>query len=430
MLTHEENESLCRVGRDTPMGKVMRRYWHPIATSDQLPRPDCDPLRVTLLGEKLVVFRDSEGKVGVLEETCMHRGASLALGRVEGGGIRCLYHGWKFAVDGTILETPNNPDPRFRERLKQPCFPVREEGGLIWTVVGAARKNVPPFRRFSFMDAPEENRIAIRINVKCNYLQLWEGGADSSHVGILHADNAQPGWMSDAPERDDDAGNPANLAVVDNAPTFEIENTDYGFHYAAMRRTKDAQGNMAVANIRVVPLIMPTARIIPAPNAFYHVFETPDDDGSTSTFIVIHGYAKPDKLRALKLLALDDPRFYDPETGDLKVSWANSFGQDRELQRHEHWSGLGGVEREDATVALSMGPLFDRTKEHLVAADGAVVRLRRRLQDCIKLVEAGEEPLGATMEDLTGISVTSDAPLDRPWQAVGHHYEIPPQAAE
>src|SRR6266850_6836093 len=112
MLTHAENETLCRVGRDTPMGKVMRRYWHPIAASDQLPTPDSDPLRVTLLGEKLVVFRDSAGKVGVLEENCMHRGASLALGRVEDGGIRCLYHGWKFGTDGTIQETPNNPDPR------------------------------------------------------------------------------------------------------------------------------------------------------------------------------------------------------------------------------------------------------------------------------------------------------------------------------
>lgn len=359
----------------------------------------------------------------------MHRGASLALGRVEDGGVRCLYHGWKFAVDGTILDTPNNPDPRVKQRLKQPCFPVREEGGLIWTVVGAKKGEEPPFRRYSFMDAPAEHRLALRINVKCNYLQLWEGGADSSHVGILHAESASPGWLNDEPTRDSRASNPANLAVVDNAPTFEIENTDYGFHYAAMRRAPNAQGEPEVVNVRVVPLIMPTGRIIPAPNSFLTVFETPDNDGQTSTFIVQHGYSKPDREEMLELLGMDDPAVYDPETHNLTVDWGMGLGQKRD-QMDEHWSGMKGVEHEDAAMALSMGQIFDRTQEHLVAADGAVVRLRRCLLDSIKAVEAGEEPLGATMEDLTQVSVTSDAPLDRPWQAVGHHYEIPPQAAE
>ena len=194
MLTREENETLCRVGPGTKMGRVMRRYWHPIAVSEQLPGPDSDPLRVTLLGERFVAFRDSSGRVGVLNELCMHRGASLALGRVEDNGVRCLYHGWKFGVDGTIQETPNHSDSRFRERLKAPCYPVREEGGIVWTYIGD-KKKVPPFRRFSFMDADAANRTVIRVNVECNYLQLWEGGADSSHVGVLHSNVARPGWM-------------------------------------------------------------------------------------------------------------------------------------------------------------------------------------------------------------------------------------------
>jgi len=430
MLTHQENETLCRVGKGTPMGKVMRRYWHPVATSEQLPHPDCEPLRVTLLGEKFVLFRDTSGKVGLLDESCMHRGASLAIGRVEEGGIRCLYHGWKFAVDGKILDTPNNPDPRFRERLRQPCHPVREEGGLIWTAIGAGKDTTPIFRHYSFMDARPENRLVIRINVKTNYLQLWEGGADSSHVGILHSDVARPGWMSNQVKRDNRDSNPANLAVPDNAPTFEIEDTEYGFHYAAMRRGPGAGGQTEVKNIRVVPLIMPYGRIIPAPNSFFHVFEVPDDDYSTSTYLVIHSHSRCSKAEQLKLLALDDPRYYDPETCNLTVSWENNFGQDRQQMKRDHWSGLGGVEREDASIALSMGPIFDRTKEHLVAADGAVMRLRRRLLDCVKAVEAGQEPLGATMADLSNISVTSDAPLNQPWQQVGHRYEIPPQAAE
>ena len=136
MVTKAENETLVRVGRGTPMGDLMRRYWHPVATSAQLPGADCAPLKTMLLGERFVVFRDSQGRVGMFDELCMHRGASLALGRVEDGGITCLYHGWKFAVDGTILETPNNADGRLRQRLKAPAYDTIERSGLIWAYIG------------------------------------------------------------------------------------------------------------------------------------------------------------------------------------------------------------------------------------------------------------------------------------------------------
>ena len=427
MLTREENETLCRVGPGTRMGRVMRRYWHPIAVSEQLPGPDSDPLRITLLGERFVAFRDSLGRVGVLNELCMHRGASLALGRVENNGVRCLYHGWKFGVDGTIQETPNHADSRFRERLKAPCYPVREEGGIVWAYIGD-KKKVPPFRRFSFMDAEASNRTVIRVNVDCNYLQLWEGGADSSHVGVLHSNVARPGWMNETFVRGADAHNPANLAVEDNAPTLEIEDTDYGFHYAAVRRGREPDGAHVVKNIRVVPLMMPYARIIPAPSFYFHVFETPDTDARTSTYLVIHGHSPVNREKIISLLGLDDLRYWDRRSFDFKGTWADNFGQDRAAMKDD-WSGLGGVEKEDAIISLSMGPIFDRTQEHLVAADQAVVRLRRRLLDCVKLVENGEEPLGLLHEDLTNVSCTSDAPLGRPWQTVGHHYEIPPAKA-
>jgi len=423
MLTHEENETLCRVGPKTKMGQVMRRYWHPVAASEQLPKPDSDPLRVTLLGERLVAFRDSEGRVGVFNELCMHRGASLALGRVENNGIRCLYHGWKFGVDGTIQETPNHADSRVRERLKAPCFPVREEGGMIWTYIGD-KKKIPAFRRFSFMDAEPANRTVLRVNVDCNYLQLWEGGADSSHVGVLHSNVARPGWMEDSFVRATDLENPANLAVEDNAPTLEVEDTDYGFHYAAMRRGQGADNSPVVKNIRVVPLIMPYARIIPAPSFYFHVFEVPESDVRTSTYIVIHGHSPVNREKIISLLGMDDPHYWDPKSCDFLATWSNHFGQDRAAMARD-WGGLGGVEKEDAVMSLSMGPIFDRTQEHLVAADQAVVRLRRRLLDCVKLVEAGEEPLGVVNSDFTNVSCTSDAPLDQPWQTVGHRYETP-----
>ena len=351
----------------------------------------------------------------MLNELCMHRGASLALGRIENNGIRCLYHGWKFGVDGTIQETPNHSDPRVRERMKAPCYPVREEGGMIWTYIGD-KKKVPPFRRYSFMDAKPINRTVIRVNVDCNYLQLWEGGVDSSHVGVLHSNVARPGWMDKDFVRGKDAENPANLAIDDNAPTLEVEDTDYGFHYAALRRAPGPNGAMEVRNIRVVPAMMPYVRIIPAPSFFFHVFEVPDSDVRTSTYITIHGYAPVDREKIIKLLGLDDHALLESARPAISPrAGRDRFGQNREAMKRD-WGGLGGVEKEDAVMSLSMGPIFDRTQEHLVAADQAVVRLRRRLLDCVKMVEAGEEPLGATKEDLTDISCTSDAPLDQPWQ--------------
>jgi len=231
--------------------------------------------------------------------------------------------------------------------------------------------------------------------------------------------------MDDSFVRGSDSDNPANLAVEDNAPTFEIEDTQYGFHYAAMRRGPGADGQPAVKNIRVVPLIMPYGRIIPAPSFFFHVFEVPDGDYSTSTYIIVHGYAPVNRDKIVTLLGLDDERYWNRKTFDFEATWADHFGQNRAAMASD-WSGLGGVEKEDAIMSLSMGPMFDRTREHLVAADQAVVRLRRRLLDCVRAVEAGEAPLGLTMEDLSDLSVTSDAPLDRPWQTVGHHYELPP----
>ena len=166
------------------------------------------------------------------------------------------------------------------------------------------------------------------------------------------------------------------------------------------------------------------------PGFYFHVFETPDADARTSTYIVIHGHSPVNREKIISLLGLDDPRYWDPKSCDFKGTWADNFGQDRGAMKQD-WSGLGGVEKEDAIMSLSMGPIFDRTQEHLVAADQAVVRLRRRLLDCVKLVENGEEPLGLLREDLGNVSCTSDAPLDQPWQTVGHRYEIPPaQAAE
>ena len=397
MLKREDNELIARVGPGTPMGNMMRRYWHPVCTSAQLATLDAPPLRVRLLGEDYVAFRDSAGKVGFFEELCMHRGASLALGRVEEGGIRCLYHGWKFDVAGTVLETPNHTDPKYRAKMKAPAFPVREEGGVVWAYVGP-KELQPEFSRYAFMEADRDHRVVLRINVSCNYLQLVEGGEDSSHVGVLHTNMARPGWKDNEFEPNPDVVNPAALLSNDLEPALKMEETAFGFQYVALRKI----AKEGVKNARVVPFIVPYGRIIPAPAFLFTVLEVPEDDSHTSTYIIVHGQAPVAEEKIIELLGLDDTRYYDRKTCTFTATWANAFGQSRERMK-ENWTGLHGVEVEDAAIALSQGAFYDRSKEHLVPADQAVVRVRRTLLDSVKRVMDNKPPVGVGV-DLRGVS--------------------------
>ncbi len=426
MLSREDNETLCRVGPGTPMGNVMRRYWHPIATSAQLAEPDCAPLRTKLLGEKFVVFRDTSGRVGVLDEYCLHRGVSLALGRVEQGGIRCLYHGWKFAVDGTVLETPNHPDPRLCQALKANAYPVREVSGLIWTYIGPAQLE-PPFRRFAYDEVPASHRVIHRVNVTANYLQLAEGGVDSSHVGILHTNQVRPSWR--ARRQRTDAGVLDAAIMEDNAPSLEIEDTPFGFHYAAIRSSL-ADGGSGLRNVRITPVILPTLRVIPATFYCFSVYETPMDDISTATFVITHA-DRPISFEDLtRVHGLDDERFWSPQDCWFRASWDDRLGQDR-ASMDQSWTGHRGIQREDAVMAMSSEPIVDRSKEHLVAADQAVVRLRRRMMEAVRLTEAGEPPPGLLLPDLTKVLASDrDIARDERWQDMAAaHFELQ-QAAE
>lgn len=417
MVTASDNELLTRVGPDTLMGKTMRRYWHPICTSEQLPHADCDPVRSKLLGEDFVVFRNSHGAVGVLAEACMHRGVSLAIGRVEGGGIRCLYHGWKFAVDGTIMETPNHDSERYRANMKAPAYPVHEAGGLVWTYIGAPDQQ-PVFPKFPFFDGPDENRVVLRINTEANYLQLFEGGVDSSHVGILHSNRANPTWMQNTfTAVEDEDYNPGALSVADNCPTLEADDTEYGYHYVAKRKAGlGADGNKAVS-IRVTPVVLPTCRIIPAPAFQFFVFEVPQNDHVTSTYLLCHGPKAIERKDILRIMGLDDERFWNATTCDFTAGWHNRLGQDRAAMQ-TNWSGFSGIEQEDAILAIAMGPIVNRTKEHLVPADGAVVRLRRRLLQAARMVEKGEEPIGNRIADLSHVKALVDTVIgvDDDWR--------------
>ncbi|HEY0583624.1 MAG TPA: Rieske 2Fe-2S domain-containing protein, partial [Chloroflexota bacterium] len=186
MLNKEDNELVCRVGAGTPMGDLMREYWIPALQTEDLATPDGDPLRVRLLGEDLVAFRDSSGQVGLVATNCPHRGASLFFGRNEEGGLRCVYHGWKFAVDGSCIDMPNEPaESDFKSKVKAVAYPCREKNGIIWTYMGP-RQTPPPLPELGWSLVPATQRQSLRYARACNWLQALEGDIDSSHVNYLH----------------------------------------------------------------------------------------------------------------------------------------------------------------------------------------------------------------------------------------------------
>jgi phenylpropionate dioxygenase-like ring-hydroxylating dioxygenase large terminal subunit len=414
-MKREDNNLIVAVGPSTPGGRMLRRYWHPIALSSQVPAPDCPPLATKLLGERFVVFRDSAGKVGILAERCMHRGVSLALGRVEEGGIRCIYHGWKYDAQGNLLDTPNDPSRTYVCKAKQPAFPVRESSGLIWTYIGPPAQQ-PPFREFIFDKVPAENRIATRGNVKASYLTMWEGGADSSHVGILHTNFVRPNW---ARRR---RGEATTADLWDGlAPTYAAEDTAYGYRYVAFR---PVPGREDKVQIRISPELMPGIRVLAGEKGDVPfdlaLFETPMDDHETATFSVYYSASCPITKHAdfvKKMVGMTDDVF-DPLTHNLNMSWPDDIRQDREAMGRDNWSGYHSIKPEDLAMSLSLGEDWDRTTENLVQADIAVVRLRRMILRAIEANESGGDPPGLQLTDLSQVHASFQAiGKDEDWKA-------------
>ncbi len=428
MLTSEENEALCRVGPGTAMGRVLRRYWTPAFQAADLPEPDCPPIRVTVLGENFVAFRDSSGRLGFLDELCCHRGASLVLGRVEQGGIRCLYHGWKYAADGTILETPNLATSTFRERVKHGAYPVREAGGLGWVYLGAPGTE-PPFPAFSWTEAAPAELAISEMIMDCNWVQVQEGSIDSSHVAILHLDTLAtmgagprsvgsfdfPGepWDLDMPTPGAGRAPATVWPSDDNAPRIEVENTPFGFHYAAIR---DVIGDPGKKFVRVTAFAMPYTAFIGGV-ASGAVLVVPRDDYTSSSIGVFRVPAGARGTAVSRRALGVDPAVWGPEPENRRIRLP---AQDRAaMAAGQSFAGFRGGNRiQDAAVQLSEGALYDRSKEHLVPADLAVIRMRRLFADSIRLVAEGSDPLGLGAGcDFTRISAASQIiDASQPWQ--------------
>src|SRR5256885_9536504 len=215
MMSREQNDQLSRVGPNTPMGKLLRRYWAPFLLASEIPEPDCPPVRVKLMGEQLVAFRDTAGHIGLIDEFCAHRGVSLWFGRNEECGLRCPYHGWKYDVTGQCVDLPSEgADGPMRKRIKLKSYPCIELGGVVWTYMGPPElKPEPP--GIEWAHVPPERRFASKRLQECNWLQALEGGIDSSHVSFLHS-----GALVRDPLFVGSKGNEYNLK--DPMPEFDI----------------------------------------------------------------------------------------------------------------------------------------------------------------------------------------------------------------
>jgi phenylpropionate dioxygenase-like ring-hydroxylating dioxygenase large terminal subunit len=411
MLTIDQNERITRTGPETALGKGIRRYWFPVMVADELPKAGGDPVRVTVLNEDFVVFRTGDGTLGMLDEYCRHRGVSLVLGRVEDCGIRCIYHGWKFAADGTVLETPNIADPNFRTRFKALAYPIREAGGLAWAYLGPADL-APPFPHWPWFDLPASHIIATNHFVRCSFVQVLEGLVDSSHLGILHSNALGRTAGSELTY-----AQKVSTMQFDRAPTIEAQPTDFGFRYAAIRKIDDRDSARVTSFVAPFTVVNPNGDVVtivvPARDdlsIFFHVFwnetEPLGEDPMRSEHLRFIGL-DPDSLDRIGVRRPGDPR---------APSAQNHYHQDRAaMLRGDSFSGLPGLIAEDVIVSVASGTRRDRSIERLSVADLAVTQLYRTLQAVADAGEAGTEPPGVAVDpradkargydlhDLTGV---------------------------
>jgi phthalate 4,5-dioxygenase len=421
MLTREENELLCRVGTGTPMGKLIRRFWIPAAASEELVAKG-KPRRIRLLGSEYVLFRDSTGAVGMLDEACPHRGVSLMLARNEDCGLRCLYHGWKFDVSGNVLETPTEPEnSTFKDRVTAKSYPVYEAGGVIWAYLGD-REHVPSRMNFDFTALPDQNRMVIKLHLGCNWVQAVEGVIDSAHSNFLHADTFVPTASVGVSTWGD--GLKVDRPSNDTRPRLETHDMEYGFRAAALR--KPIVDPETMQYVRVTEFIAPFYSMFPAPHGYGNMQAfVPIDDENTMLYFVKYNYTGPmdeaERERHYQWSKARPGVHVDAEYRSKRTR-ENDWLQDRAaMESGRSFSGIDGVQIEDAVVQESMGPLYDRTQEHLGASDGAVIRMRRMMIAAARSYsDTGNAPfaLDRTPDYAAIAALECMVPLETDWRIV------------
>jgi phenylpropionate dioxygenase-like ring-hydroxylating dioxygenase large terminal subunit len=400
MLTYEENRLLTETNPETPCGRYFRRYWLPALLSSELPAPDCPPVRIRILGEDLLAFRDTEGRVGILDEFCPHRRASLFWGRNEQCGLRCVYHGWKFDVTGACVDIPNEPaEYKFQSKVQATSYSAREYGGVVWVYMGPA-ESVPELPKLEWAVVPQGNRYISKRLQETNYLQALEGGIDSSHSNYLHA-------SVDAFRRTDDyvarVRNSQNFRaryhLLDRAPRFTVQKTDYGLIIAARRNAEEDTYYW-----RFTQFLLPSHTMIPSQKGLSlhgHCWVPRDDD---SCWVWTISWNPDGPLGESEWQEIREDTFVhatvDPLTFRPVRNRTNNYLIDRDLQRTTSMTGIHGFAAQDMALQESMGPRVDRTRERLGTSDTAIIATRRLLLQEIADLETGREPYAAGHGDV------------------------------
>jgi phthalate 4,5-dioxygenase len=388
MLVKEQNDLLTLTGPGTVMGQMFRSYWIPALLASELAEPDCPPVRVALLSEKLVAFRDTQGRLGLIEEFCAHRRVSLWFGRNEENGIRCPYHGWKFDVTGQCVEIPSEPPGSTHcQRIRMINYPLIERGGILWTYMGPPDRQ-PPLPEWEFAMVPDNQRFVTKRGQECNWLQALEGGIDSSHVSFLHR-----GDLETDPIFKGSKGNKYNLG--DLMPVFDVVESPGGLYIGARR---NAEGGKYYW--RITQWVMPAFTMIP-PRADHPVhghFFIPMDDENCWTWSFDYLAGRP--LSEEQVQAMREGKgihtIVDPKTFRPLANKDNDYLMDRKAQKSgRSYGGIAGFAMQDASIQESMGPIVDRSRENLVGTDKGIVMARRRLLRAAKaLAEQGVMPPG------------------------------------
>ena len=406
MLGKEQNELLCRVEGAAPMGQMMRRHWLPLCLSEEVAERDGAPVRARLLGEDLVVFRNTEGKIGVLDERCPHRGASLVFGRNEACGLRCLYHGWKFDVDGKCLDMSSEPGgggESVRNAMRTKAYPAREGGGFVWIWMGppeAVREFEPP----AWAPHPDCRNAVVKMHAECNWAQVLEGSIDSAHSSSLHSTEMPAAQVDSAKATGTAWPRPSN----DKAPKLQFEVTSYGFRYAALR--KPILNADTHQYVRTTLFIAPFTVLIP-PNDQYSLAQmlVPIDDVNTMFYWVAW---HPDPMKGI---SQEEWRAFCAATVGVdldsdfrkKRTLKNHYLQDRDAMKQGDFPGIKGIPTQDLAMWESMGPIADRSKDHPGSSDVAVVQFRRMMVAAAKKFQEGAPALGTAEPRIPHVRLAS-----------------------
>ena len=409
MLSPEDNARLTRTGPDTPMGGVFRAYWMPALLSRELPEPDCPPKRVRLLGEDYVAFRDTRGRVGIVEPVCPHRGANLFFGRVEDCGIRCSYHGWKFDHQGNCLEIPTlapEAEARVRPRAAIRALEARESGDVVWAFMGDGP--APELPRFEFAEVPPEHRFVSKKLQQCNWAQACEGGLDTAHFSYLHAgirDGEKVGLHEVSSQRSRAAGENEPLSmsrfrwlIEDGRPQFTVLEHDAGLLLCASRQADDDQ-----LYWRMTQFLMPNHSL--APGNFAHENNlgntwVPIDDVSCWIFCYCWNPDRPLTEKETERLQRGWGVFPEADADFVPIRRReNDYLVDRTLQRESSFTGIRGISEQDQAIADSQGLIADRTRELLGQTDLGIVRFRNMVLAAASDVAAGKTPKAADCPD-------------------------------